>query len=298
VREISALKGCSLPTGRGGSEGSKALVNAVRTVGSLTAPHDRGVPPTGWSPVDGKKAERRVQNLRARSFRAAKEPRWTPGRHLTTRLRRRYATVLVAVRRSTQVNRGRHTPGIDGARVPTPDERARLVDDRRPYQPWKAAPVRRGYIPKANGKQRPLGMPTRRDRVLHMVVKNALASRFEAEFEAQRDGCRPGRCGQEAIEEVDVALNTRAVGHNHDSLDADIQGAFAHIRPDCILRRSGPRPGRELSKQGLQAGYWAHGTLPHTTAGTPQGGVLSPLLAQIARDGLTTRLGNGYRRAR
>src|SRR5262249_17389534 len=138
VMEISDLKGCSLPTGRVGREERKAMVNTVRTVGSLTAPNDRGFPPTVWSQVDWKKAERRVQNLRSRIFRAAKEQRWKQVRHLTKLLLRSYANVLVAVRRITQINHGRHTPGIDGERVTTPDERARLVDDLRQYQPWKA----------------------------------------------------------------------------------------------------------------------------------------------------------------
>jgi RNA-directed DNA polymerase len=204
----------------------------------------------------------------------------------------------VSVRRLTQVNRGRQTPGIDGERVTTPEERAKLVDDLRPYQPWKAAPVRRVYIPKANGKPRPLGIPTIRDRVRQMVVKNALEPRFEAEFEAHSDGFRPGRCCQDAIEEVYVALNNGAVGHHQYILDADIPGAFDHISHAFILHRIGPMPGRELIKQWLKAGYWEQGTRHHTTEGTPQGGVISPLLANIALDGLAKQLGKGYRVAR
>jgi RNA-directed DNA polymerase len=274
------------------------MADTVRTVGPPQAPNDRGSPPTDWSQIDWTTAERRVQNLRFRIFRAAKEQRWKHVRNLTKLLLRSYANVLVSVRRITQVNRGRHTPGIDGERVTTPDERAKLADDLRQYHPWKAAPVRRVYIPKANGKQRPLGIPTMRDRVMQMVVKNALEPRFEAEFEAQSYGFRPGRCCQDAIEEVFVALNNSAVGHNHYILDADIQGAFDHISQDFILHRIGPMPGRELIKQWLKAGYWEHGTLHHTTEGTPQGGVISPLLANIALDGLAKQLGKGYRVAR
>jgi RNA-directed DNA polymerase len=274
------------------------MVKTVRTVGSRTAPNDRSLPPTVWSQVDWKKAERKVQNLRSRLFRAAKEQRWKHVRHLTKLLLRSYANMLVAVRRITQVNHGRHTPGVDGERVTTPEERARLVDDLRQYQPWKAAPVRRVYIPKAHGKQRPLGIPTLRDRVMQMVVKNALEARFEAEFEAQSYGFRPGRCCQDAVEEVYAALNNSAVGRHHYILDADMQGAFDHISQDFILRRIGPTPGRELIKQWLKAGYWEQGTLHHTTEGTPQGGMVSPLLANIALDGLAKRLGKGYRMAR
>jgi RNA-directed DNA polymerase len=249
------------------------MANTARTVGPLTAPNDRGCPPTPWHQIDWRQAERGVQSLRSRIFRAAKEQRWKHVRHLTKRLLRSDANMLVSIRRITQVNRGRHTPGLDGEGVTTPEERAKLVDDLRQYQPWKAAPVRRVSIPKANGKQRPRGIPTMRDRVRQMVVKNALEPRLEAEFEAQRDGCRPGRCCQEAIEEVDVALNNGAVGQNHDLLDADIPGAFDPISQDVILHRLGSMPGRELVKPWLKAGYGEHGMLHHTTEGTPQGGV-------------------------
>ena len=128
-------------------------------MGPLTAPHARGGPPTAWHQVDWRQAERKVQSLRSRICRATKEQRWKQVRHRTQLLLRSYANVLVSVRRITQVNRGRHTPGIDGECVTTPEERAKLVDDFRQNQPWKAAPVRRVYIPKAKGKQRPLGMP-------------------------------------------------------------------------------------------------------------------------------------------
>jgi RNA-directed DNA polymerase len=133
--------------------------HTVRTVGSPAAPHARGFPPTVWSRVDGQKAERRVQNRRGRLFRAAKEQRWKQVRHLTQLLRRSDANMLVSGRRIPQVHRGRHTPGLDGERVTTPDERATRVDDLQQYHPWNAPPVRRVSIPQANGKQRPLGIP-------------------------------------------------------------------------------------------------------------------------------------------
>ncbi len=117
--------------------------DTVRPGGPPPAPNDRGSPPTEWSPSAWTSADRRVQTLRVRIFRAAKEPRGTHVRHLPKRLLRRDAKGWGSVRRITQVKRGRHTPGIDGARVTTPEERAQRVDDRRPDQPGNAAPVRR-----------------------------------------------------------------------------------------------------------------------------------------------------------
>jgi RNA-directed DNA polymerase len=119
------------------------MAATVGTAGPPQAPNARGSPPTAWSQLDWATGERRVHNLRVRIFRAAKAQHGQRGRHLTQRLRRRDAKRLASVRRITQVNRGRQTPGVDGARVTTPAARAKLVDELRRYPPWNAAPVRR-----------------------------------------------------------------------------------------------------------------------------------------------------------
>lgn len=124
---------------------------------------------------------------------------------------RSYSNLLVSVRRVTQVNEGKKTPGIDGEIAITPEQRGKLVDELRGYQPWRASPNRRVYIPKKKGR-RPLGISTIRDRIMQAVEKNALGPRFEAEFEAQSQGLRPGRCCQDAIEEIFNALREGAAG--------------------------------------------------------------------------------------
>lgn len=205
--------------------------------------------PTDWSQINWRKAHRVVRNLRRRIFRAATEQNWKRLRSLTQLLRRRHSHLLLSIRHVTQVNDGRHTPGIDGEIADTPEKRATLADSLRWYQPWKASPVRRVYIPKANGKQRPLGIPTMRDRIMQAVVKNALEPRFETEFEAKSYGFRPGRSCQDAIADIHTALSDSASGKQPWVLDADITGACDHINQAYVLNRLGQMPGRELVKQ-------------------------------------------------
>lgn len=282
---------------RKGSRGAKLKVTGK--LGCQTAGETDGhARPTDWSQINWRKVEGKVQNLRRRIFRAVQQQDWGQVKNLTKLMLRSYSNLLVSTRRVTQVNTGKNTPGLDGEIADTPEKRGELVDDLRRHQSRKVAPVKRVYIPKSNGKKRPLGLPTIRDRVMQAVVKNALEPRFEAEFEAKSYGFRPGRSCQDAVEEVFIALNESALGRNQWVLDADIRGAFDHISHDYIMGRVGPMPGIELVKQWLKAGYVEWGTLHQTTEGTPQGGVISPLLANIALDGMQHILGKGYRLAR
>ena len=112
--------------------------------------------PTDWNAIDWRKVERSVSNLRRRIFRASKEGDHRKVRSLQKLALRSYANALLSVRRVTQINAGRNTPGVDMLVVKTPTARSELVDHIRSYQAWKAKPARRVYIPKANGKLRPL----------------------------------------------------------------------------------------------------------------------------------------------
>src|SRR5919197_1116449 len=111
----------------------------------------------------------------------------------------RYSNTLVSVRKVTQENKGKRTHGVDGVKVLTPEARGRKVDLMITFQPWHVRPALRVYIPKANGKQRPLGIPTVMDRCLQARVKNALEPRWEATFEASSYGFRPGRSCHDAM---------------------------------------------------------------------------------------------------
>ena len=187
------------------------------------------------------------------------------------------------MRRVTCENQGKNTAGIDGQLALKPDERVKLVNELQDDTLWKAKPAKRIYIPKANGKQRPLGIPCIKDRVAQSIVKNALEPQWESRFEANSYGFRPGRSCHDAIEQ---AYNRLKKGVDTWILDADIKGAFDNISHEFILSALGNTPGRELVKQWLKAGYVEAEVFHSTDKGTPQGGIGRPLLANIALDGL------------
>jgi RNA-directed DNA polymerase len=194
------------------------------------------------------------------------------------------------VRRVTQTNAGKYTPGVDKIVVKTPRARGELVDQLATLQPWRSRPVRRVYIPKKNsGKQRPLGIPTIRDRCLQARVKNALEPEGEARFEGSSYGFRPGRGCQDAIAKIYILSTTNR--RKKWVVDADIQGAFDNIDHGFLLKTIGQAPGRELVRQWLKAGIMEEGVFHETPLGTPQGGVISPLLLNIALHGMEAALG-------
>lgn len=157
---------------------------------------------TDWHSIDWKKANRIVRNLRQRIFRATQEHNFKKVRSLQKLMLRSLSNRQVVVRRVTQINQGKHTPGIDKVVVKTPAARANLVDDLVHYQFWKAKPVRRVYIPKANGKSRPLGIPSFRDKLLQSVLKLILEAIYEPTFATFSHGFRPKRSCHTALAEV------------------------------------------------------------------------------------------------
>ena len=244
-----------------------------------------------WQATDWKQVYRRVRNLRQRIFRASRGNDLKKVRSLQRLMLKSRANILESVRRVTQVNQGKSTPGVDKLLVKTPQARAALCQDLSQLELHKVHPVRRVYIPKKKGR-RPLGIPTIADRCVQAMVKNALEPFWEARFEGISYGFRPGRGCHDAI--AKIFCIARPGKTRPWVLDADIAGAFDNIGHCALQAAIGNFPARGLIKQWLKAGYVEKERLHATDTGCPQGGVLSPLLLNIALHGMEHALGIRY----
>src|SRR5216684_2633152 len=258
-----------------------------------------GLPPfdgDAWDRVDWRHHEEQVRRLRGRIFKAVQEGDWPLARNLQKLMLRSWSNTLVSVRQATQRNTGRGTAGIDGLVALTSGARAEMaVRVHATIGSHRPSPVRRVYVPKASdkSKMRPLGIPVLIDRCHQARVKNALEPEWEARFEPRSYGFRPGRGCHDAIESLFNTLRWK--GKRVWILDADLAAAFDKISHGHLLEALGGFPARGMIAGWLKAGIFEAGKgFAPTGEGTPQGGVISPLLLNIALHGLEEAAGVRY----
>ena len=251
-----------------------------------------------WDAVDWRACEQDVRRLRQRIFKAAREQDWPKVRNLQKLMLRSRSNTLVSVRQVTQRNAGRKTAGIDGEVALT--SRAREGVAVRVHQSrssWNPCAVRRVYIPKASNraKLRPLGIPVIMDRCHQQRVRHALEPEWEARSEPRSYGFRPGRSCQDAIAAIYNACKGPRASRVW-ALDADLAAAFDKIDHDRLLAAIGSFPARDMIRGWLKAEVVEAGKgFAPTVEGTPQGGVISPCLLNVALHGLEEAAGVRYR---
>jgi RNA-directed DNA polymerase len=243
-----------------------------------------------WRQLDWRKLEQRVFKLQTRIYQARQRGDIKTVRKLQKTLSNSWSAKCLAVRRVSQDNQGKKTAGIDGVKSLSPDQRLAMV--ARLKFTDKSRPVRRVWIPKPGSEeQRPLGIPTLYDRALQTLAKMALEPEWESQFEVNSYGFRPGRSCQDAIKAIRSSLHSKT----KYVLDADISGCFDNINQAALLTKLNTYPTLQRQiKAWLEAGVVAKEQLFPTTSGTPQGGAILPLLANIALHGMELLLNEQF----
>jgi RNA-directed DNA polymerase len=246
----------------------------------------------GWKTINWRKTERYVFKLQKRIYAASRRGDVKRVRKLQKILMRSWSNKVLSVRRVTQDNTGKKTAGVDGIKSLSPAARFELTKQLK--LTGKSRPTRRVWIPKpGRDEKRPLGIPTIKDRALQAVVKAALEPEWEAVFEPNSYGFRPGRSCHDAIKQIKNCIQ----GEAKFVLDADIAKCFDRINHEKLLQKlKNKGKVRQQIKAWLKSGVIDQGAFTATSVseaglrlrgtGTPQGGVISPLLANIALHGL------------
>ncbi len=231
-----------------------------------------GLTKRAWHRINWAACHRRVRSLQRRIVQAVKVGAWGKVKRLSYLLGHSFATRALAGKRVTE-NTGKKTPGIDGELWETPDKKATAVERIGRWRNYRPVPLRRLYIPKKNGKQRPLSIPAQIERGKQALGLQALEPIAETRADRNSYGFRPKRRCADAIDQCFKALRQKDTATW--ILEGDIQGFFDHIRFSWIEDHI-PMNKQVLSKW-LKSGFVERGTLYPTTAGVPQGGILTPL---------------------
>lgn len=247
-----------------------------------------------WDSINWSNINKYVKKLRQRIFRAEQLADTRKVRKLQRLMIRSKANLLLSIKKVTQSNKGKATSGVDGYKALSNEERVKLYNLLRKYniKYINPKPARRTYIPKKNGKLRPLGIPTVKDRIFQNIVKNSLEPQWEARFEPIAYGFRPKRSAHDAIANLFTKLSANST--KPWVFEGDFKGCFDNLNHQYILDSLGDFPAKATISKWLKAGYVDNNTFNETMTGTPQGGIISPLLANIALHGMEEELGVTY----
>ncbi|GAC1650213.1 MAG: group II intron reverse transcriptase/maturase [Ktedonobacteraceae bacterium] len=237
-----------------------------------------------WHGIRWYHTQREVRRLQTRIVKATKAKKWGKVKALQRLLTHSFSGKALAVRRVTE-NQGKKTPGVDKVIWDTPEKKARAIRDlkARGYHPQ---PLRRVYIPKSNGAQRPLSIPTMKDRAMQALYLLALQPVAETLADPHSYGFRPERCTADAIVYCHTLLSQRRGAQW--VLEGDIKSCFDKISHSWLLAHIPLE--KEMLRKWLEAGYMEKNVLHQTEEGTPQGGIISPAIANMALDGLSQYL--------
>lgn len=240
--------------------------------------------PVDWHAIDWQDVYHNVRRLQIRIVKAVQAGRWGKVKALQHLLTHSLSAKVLAVRRVTE-NQGKRTPGVDQALWDSPAKKAKAIGTLRQHG-YRAKPLRRVLIPKANGKMRPLGIPTMRDRAMQALYLLALDPIAETTGDPNSYGFRPHRCTADAIEQCRLLLSRKTSARW--VLEADIKSCFDEISHDWLLAHI--PMDKAVLRQWLKAGFMTKGVWHPTDAGTPQGGIASPALCNLTLDGLESVL--------
>jgi RNA-directed DNA polymerase len=271
-----------------------AVLTAPVVVAAVNGPEDESL---DWIGINWRSVEEDVRRLRQRIFTASQVGDLKRVRSLQKLMLRSRSNALLSVRRVTERNAGRETAGVDGTVVTEPQAKLDLADWMlHEAGSWQARPVKRVYIPKKGSTgRRPLGIPVIADRCLQALTVNALEPEWEARFEPKSYGFRPGRGCHDAVEAI-FHVARGANPRRRWVLDADLAAAFDRIDHCHLLDALGTFPARGLIAGWLTAGVIEKGRFAPTEQGSPQGGVISPLLLNVALHGMESAAGVRYQR--